>query len=50
MNKETKPIYVLSIRNPPQNEKYAQTKSKGMDGKRLHANGNFKKAGVAILK
>ena len=38
---------MLSIRDEPQNERYTQTKSKGME-KIFHANGNEKNSGVAI--
>ena len=31
MNKKTRPIYMLPLRDPPQIERYTQTKSKGME-------------------
>ena len=39
---------MLSTRNPPQNKRHIQTKSKGLE-KIFHANRYQKKAGVAIL-
>ena len=39
---------MLSTRNQLQTQGHIQTESKGME-KKLHANGNQKKAGVAIL-
>ena len=39
---------MLSTRNPPQNKRHIQTKSEGLE-KIFHANGDQKKAGVAIL-
>ena len=39
---------MLSKRDPPQNNGHIQTESEGL-GKILHANGDQKKAGVAIL-
>ena len=39
---------MLSTRDPPQNKGYIQTKSVGLE-KIFHANGDQKKAGVAIL-
>ena len=39
---------MLSTRDPLQNKGHIQTKSEGLE-KILHANGNQKKAGVAIL-
>ena len=48
MDKKTKPIYMLSSRDPPQNERYTQTKSKGME-KDISCKWKGKKPGVAIL-
>ena len=31
MDKKTRPIYMLSTRNPTHNKKHAQIKSKGME-------------------
>ena len=42
------PLYMLSTRDPPQNKGHIQTESEGQ-GKIFHANGDQKKAGVAIL-
>ena len=39
---------MLSTRDPPQNKRHIQTESKGLE-KIFHANGDQKKAGVAIL-
>ena len=39
---------MLSTRDPPQNKRHIQTKIEGME-KIFHANGDQKKAGVAIL-
>ena len=39
---------MLSTREPPQNKGHTQTKSEGLE-KKIHANGDQKKAGVAIL-
>ena len=39
---------MLSIRDPVQNKRHIQTKSEGLE-KIFHANGDQKKAGVAIL-
>ena len=38
---------MLSTRDPPQNKRYKQAESEGME-KIFHANGNFKKARIAI--
>ena len=48
MGTKTRPIYILSTRDPPQNKGHKQTKSEGLE-KIFHANGDQKKAGVAIL-
>ena len=45
---QKKPLYMLSTRDPPQNKGHIQTESEGQ-GKIFHANGDQKKAGVAIL-
>ena len=39
---------MLSKRDPPQNKGHIQTQSEGLE-KTFHANGDQKKAGVAIL-
>ena len=48
MYTKTKPLYLLPTRDPPQNKGHIQTESEGQ-GKIFHANGDQKKAGVAIL-
>ena len=40
---------MLSTRDPPQNKGHIQTESEGLEKKIFHANGDQKKAGVAIL-
>ena len=40
---------MLSTRDPPQNNGHIQTESEGLEKKIFHANGDQKKAGVAIL-
>ena len=44
----TRPLYMLSTRDPPQNKGHVQTESEGLE-KDIYANGDQKKAGVAIL-
>ena len=46
--KKTRPIYRLSTRDPPQTRETHRLKVKGWE-KITHANGEQKKAGVAIL-
>ena len=48
MDTKTRPLYMLSTRDPPQNKGHIQTKSEGLE-KKFHVNGDQKKAGVAIL-
>ena len=48
MDTKTRPLYMLSTRDPLQNKGHIQTKSEGWK-KIFHANGDQKKAGVAIL-
>jgi len=48
MDTKTRPLYMLSARDPPQNKGHIQTESEGLE-KDIHANGDQKKAGVAIL-
>ena len=48
MDTKARPLYKLSIRDPPQNKGHIHTESEGL-GKIFHANGDQKKAGVAIL-
>ena len=45
---KTRPLYMLSTRDPPQNRGHIQTESEGL-GKVFHTNRDQKKAGVAIL-
>ena len=45
---KNKTIYMLSTRDPIQTQGHIQTESEGME-KIFHANGNQKKAGVAIF-
>ena len=49
MDTKTRPLYMLSTREPLQNKGHIQTKSEGLEKKIFHANGDQKKAGVAIL-
>ena len=48
MDTKTRPIYTLFTRDALQNQGHIQPESEGME-KIFHANGNQKKAGVAIL-
>ena len=48
MDTKTRPLYMLSTRDPPQNKWHIQTESEGLE-KVFHANRDQKKAGVAIL-
>ncbi|KAF6125191.1 hypothetical protein HJG60_009716 [Phyllostomus discolor] len=48
MDMITRPIYVLSTRDSPQNKRYTQTKCKGME-KIFYANGSGKNAGIATF-
>ena len=48
MDAKTRPLYMLSTTDPPQNKGHIQTESEGLE-KIFHANGFQKKAGVAIL-
>ena len=48
MDIKTRPQYMLPKRDPLQNKGHIQTESEGL-GKRFHANGDQKKAGVTIL-
>ena len=40
---------MLSTRDPPQNKGHIQAESEGLEKKKIHANVDQKKAGVAIL-
>ena len=44
---KTKPLYMLSTRDPPQNKGHIQTESEGLE--KVHTNEDQKKAGVVIL-
>ena len=48
MDTKTRPLYILSTRDPPQNKGHIQTKSEGWK-KIFHENGDQKEAGVEIL-
>ena len=48
MDTKTRPLYVLTTRDPPQNKGHIQIESEGLE-KIFHANRDQKKAGVAIL-
>ena len=48
MDIKTRPLYVLSTRDPPQNKGHIQTESEGLK-KLFHANRDQKKVGIAIL-
>ena len=48
MDTKTRPLYILSTRDPLQNKGHIQTESEGL-GKRFHANVDQKKAGVPIF-
>ena len=48
MDTKTRPLYILSTRDPHQNKGHIQTESEGLK-KISHANRDQKKVGVAIL-
>ena len=48
MDTKTRPLYMLSTRDPPQNKGYLQTESEALE-EIFHANWDQKKAGVAIF-
>ena len=48
MDTKTRPLYMLSTRDPYQNKGHIQTETEGLE-KDIHANRDQKKAGVAIL-
>ena len=48
MDTKTRPLYMLSTRDPPQNRGHIQTESEGRK-KIFYANRDQKKAGVTIL-
>ena len=48
MDTKTRPLYMLSKRDPPQNKGHIQTESEGLE-KDISWNGDQKKAGEAIL-
>ena len=47
MDKKTRPLYMLSTRDPPPNKGHIQTESEGLE--KYIPNRDQKKAGVAIL-
>jgi len=48
MDTKTRPLYMLSTRDPCQNKGHIQSESEGLENI-FHTNGDQKKAGVAIL-
>ena len=48
LNTKTRPLHMLSTRDPPQNRGHIQTESEGLE-KVFHANRDQKKAGIAVL-
>ena len=48
MDTRTRPLYMLSTRDPPQNKGHTQTESEGLE-KDIPSKQRPKKAGVAIL-
>ena len=48
MDTKTRPLYMLSTRDPPQNKRHIQTESEGPE-KHIPRKQRPKKAGVAIL-
>ena len=48
MDTKTRPLHMLSTRDPPRNKGHIQTESEGLE-KLFHANRDQKKAGVAML-
>ena len=48
MDTKTRPLYMLSTRNPPQNRRHIQTKSEGLE-KNISRKGDQKKARVTIF-
>ena len=48
MDKKTWPVYMVSIRDKPQNKRYTQAIREGMENV-FQANGLWKKVGVTIL-
>ena len=49
MDTKTRPLYMLSTRDPPQNKGHLQTESEGLGKKIFHTNRDQKKAGDAIF-
>ena len=47
MDTKTRPPYVLSARDPPQNKGHIQTEGEGLE--KVHTNEDQRKAGVVIL-
>ena len=48
MDTKTRPLYILSTRDPPQNREHIQTESEGLE-KDIPCKQRQNKAGVAIL-
>ena len=48
MDTKTRPLYMLSTRNPPQNKRHIQTKSEGLE-KSISRKWRPKEVGIAIL-
>ena len=48
MDTKTRPLYILSTRDPPQNKRHIQTEREGLE-KKFHENGDQEEAGVVIL-
>ena len=49
MDTKTRPLYILSTRDPTQNKGHIKTESEGLKKKISYANWDQKKSGVAIL-
>ena len=49
MDTKTRPLYMLSTRDLPQNKGHTQTKSEGLEKKNISCKRRPKKAGIAIL-
>ena len=49
MDTKARSLYMLSTRDPPPNKGHIQTESEGLEKKICLANGDQRKAGVAIL-
>ena len=49
LDTKTRPLYMLSTRDPLQNKGHIQSENEGLEKKKFHANGDQKKAGVTVL-